>query len=460
MASSWTAGNSAVLSVVANKLRITVDAGQSYGKATQTITTIIGETCVWSVDYDVQTASKITIFINNLVNLDITSGTGTKYFQFTATSTSTTIELWVYTASAYSDFDNISIVAASADRSGQNNSAKVIGTLNRSADVTGALAGWHDWSTNDNCQIEGMDLSVDHAVFCWVKFYIGGYVVTYGDLVTGKQRGLYADSTTIRFYGYNEDLHAIISVGDSNWHFIGYTIDSGTVKVWVDGLEIISGAPNLLTPTGTTQTIGYRSGGAAFDGSIARLATLAKNPTVGQIKEMYRDGLAALKNPCTIDSTVVSASYDGVTGDDLLITATDVIRFKNGVQVSKTASTVGTINTIESTGTATVTGCSTGALIEVNQRPLREDKFIRPDKIPRDFTYLGDSSNIKFPDQTSQTAIDKFKGWRPLCVYVAGYKQTLGAADDYTVEFDGFNYFVEFAVAPGAVDVIVTGEAV
>jgi hypothetical protein len=42
------------------------------------------------------------------------------------------------------------------------------------------------------------------------------------------------------------------------------------------------------------------------------------------------------------------------------------------------------------------------------------------------------------------------KGWVPLHVYEDGLLQREGAANDYTVVYDGFDYYVKPAVAPGA----------
>lgn len=50
-------------------------------------------------------------------------------------------------------------------------------------------------------------------------------------------------------------------------------------------------------------------------------------------------------------------------------------------------------------------------------------------------------------------------GWSPVFVYVDGVKVRKGAAEDFTVTFDGFIYSVEFSSPPGSsakIDVIAT----
>jgi hypothetical protein len=65
------------------------------------------------------------------------------------------------------------------------------------------------------------------------------------------------------------------------------------------------------------------------------------------------------------------------------------------------------------------------------------------------FWFDGDSSTTNF-------ALPK--GWLPKFVYVDGALVREGAAEDYTVQFDGFIYSVEMAVAPAAVDVGIIAE--
>jgi hypothetical protein len=44
-------------------------------------------------------------------------------------------------------------------------------------------------------------------------------------------------------------------------------------------------------------------------------------------------------------------------------------------------------------------------------------------------------------------------GWKPMRAFVDGVRKRKGIQEDWVAEYDGFNWFVRFAVAPGAVDV-------
>jgi len=59
---------------------------------------------------------------------------------------------------------------------------------------------------------------------------------------------------------------------------------------------------------------------------------------------------------------------------------------------------------------------------------------------------------LKFTGNASTTAFALPQGMMPFAVFVAGALVREGAADDYTVTFDGFIYRVVFAVAPGSGD--------
>jgi hypothetical protein len=47
------------------------------------------------------------------------------------------------------------------------------------------------------------------------------------------------------------------------------------------------------------------------------------------------------------------------------------------------------------------------------------------------------------------------EGFKPTGVYVDGLRKSKGPLDDYTVDYDGFATAVVFAVAPGAVKILV-----
>lgn len=83
---------------------------------------------------------------------------------------------------------------------------------------------------------------------------------------------------------------------------------------------------------------------------------------------------------------------------------------------------------------------------------LREEltKAQAPARNPeREFYFTGDATRVAFGLPS---------GWKPKYVFVDGLKRRVGAAEDFTVSFDGVVYTVTFAVAPGiAADIDVIG---
>lgn len=69
----------------------------------------------------------------------------------------------------------------------------------------------------------------------------------------------------------------------------------------------------------------------------------------------------------------------------------------------------------------------------------------------QEFWFVGDGSETDFAVPS---------GWKPLHVYDAGALQKEGAADEYTVTYDGFAYTVTFGAAPSNLnDVCIVAEA-
>lgn len=66
---------------------------------------------------------------------------------------------------------------------------------------------------------------------------------------------------------------------------------------------------------------------------------------------------------------------------------------------------------------------------------------IKPAPVYEDFHFDGDGS---------ETTFELKAGWKPKWVFDGGAKMVDGAADDYTVGFDGFKYSVAFSTAPAS----------
>lgn len=53
------------------------------------------------------------------------------------------------------------------------------------------------------------------------------------------------------------------------------------------------------------------------------------------------------------------------------------------------------------------------------------------------------------------TSFEVPEGFKPTGIYVDGLRKSEGPLDDYTLDYDGFVWAVVFAVAPGAVKIVV-----
>jgi hypothetical protein len=109
--SDWTAASGATLSIDNQRLKVVVSGTSS--QVEQTFNTEVGKTYRFTLDYDLGTSTKIAITLNDgvggLVNEDITSGDGSRVYEFVATASTTRIDLYAYTDGTHVFFDNISV---------------------------------------------------------------------------------------------------------------------------------------------------------------------------------------------------------------------------------------------------------------------------------------------------------------------------------------------------------------
>lgn len=147
--SGWTAGNSAILSVVSGRLRVECN-GVSNGFASQTISGLtVGQTYVTTAEgYDGTVLARMDL--DNVVDGsgNLTDGEVT----FVAAATSVIVQLIAEGTSLgnYAEFDNISLRLGVADRSYNNKGLAVHGTMSRAPVASGSeLVGWSGWDVNN-----------------------------------------------------------------------------------------------------------------------------------------------------------------------------------------------------------------------------------------------------------------------------------------------------------------------
>ena len=298
--SGWT-GSSASLSVSSGELVVTSSA--AYGKAVQSVTTVIGET------YTISAFAKAGTVAARVEPYPVTSGSGISVtstsgesisITFVASSTSTEIQLKGQSSSTgTSYYDNISVRLAEADRSVNGNGLQVFGTVTKTAVATGAdLVAYSGWSGSNYLeQPYNSDLDFGTGDFCvmgWVKA-----ATARDDCFMDRQDG--AGSNTARLQlKVKADGTLQINVagdtaysparGDATWSFFTFARTSGVVTGYIDGL---AGSPvslaGSLTASHTTVVGKNGSTSDVYVGSLALLRISATAPTAEQIAKIYED---------------------------------------------------------------------------------------------------------------------------------------------------------------------------
>ena len=102
------------------------------------------------------------------------------------------------------------------------------------------------------------------------------------------------------------------------------------------------------------------------------------------------------------------------------------------------------------TGGTTVSGTArtaNGTYTELLTATVGSNRF----NIYGNNTFAGSVDNISVFETNGTNVIHRLpKGWKPKDVFEDGLLQREGAANDYTVVYDGFDYYIKPAVAPSA----------
>ena len=142
-------------------------------------------------------------------------------------------------------------------------------------------------------------------------------------------------------------------------------------------------------------------------------------------------GVASCDGSQTANSDLSQAATV-VAGKTYIITAT--VTRSAGTVYLKVGDTTGAAITASGTFTQTLVAGSTGVIM------ARADS-----------SFVGSVDNISVFETDGTDVVHRMpKGWVPLHVYEDGLLQREGAANDYEVVYDGFDYYVKPAVAPSA----------
>lgn len=353
---------------------------------------------------------------------------------------------------------------------------EVVGTLSRTAILAGGIADLSGFAIG-NYLGRAYDSMLDigtgdfHVMLAFNMTGAAGAqqsLYARGDTgAVGARQQIYINSSGYLYFWDNATGSFSIdsSMSGTGLHTVSKLRKDGIEYLIFDG-KIAQSRANTANLTNATAVervgIDYTTLNPATGCSIALLQSSVAAGSLAQVLKMHHDAVRMLESgTVTLASTITDAHYDERNGTTRLLDSDDNELILNGLHIESsrdlTASSstdVGSVAAIANSGRATVTGGSTDVLFEVKSQNLRESAPI-PDYIYTTFQYLGDSARTQFPDQTNEAEVSAFTGWEPVEVWEAGLLETEGAADDYTVEFDGFGHWVEAAVAPGVVDYLV-----
>ena len=258
----------------------------------------------------------------------------------THTFTATGDSLSFFVRNTNSGTMHLSVQELEPDRTVNANGLNIVGNVTKASVATGAeLVGYGGFSGSNYLQQPyNSDLNFTDTAFfsVWVKDMLsGGFnIFDLGERYTDHSYGLYVDGgNDIRFY-YSVDgtTDKRIEIPDGSlkcsngWHLISVAIDSGSVRMYIDGkLEQTGTLDGNFFSQATAQNglvVGTGSIGIGFNYGDMKLALLrisATAPTAEQIAKIYRDEKPLFQEgaKCTLygNSDVVNAiDYDDATG--------------------------------------------------------------------------------------------------------------------------------------------------
>lgn len=301
----WTSHGSGTVEIDSNALKIT-NSATAYGGAYQEFTTVVGQTYEVSVDrvnYSTSpSANQYADFhiglSNNYSSILANANAVDTPKTFVATATTTRITLLVggNNQGAHKTFDNVSIKAVAADRSTNDNSLAVNGTITRTPVATGAeLVSYGPFSNNnylEQAHNSNLDFGTgDFSIICWVKptgngfFFCKGEPSVSNDLYLRQLNGVLTASAGLGTISGG-------SIPDGAWSQVVLQRRSGTVEIWANGeLQTSSTSTSNLTDSSHVFRIGIKTADIAnaFAGQLSLLRISVASMTGDRIREIYND---------------------------------------------------------------------------------------------------------------------------------------------------------------------------
>ncbi len=120
-------------------------------------------------------------------------------------------------------------------------------------------------------------------------------LIQYGTAATGNMFGLITSGNApgkLYFYGHDSDVAGTTTLQPDTWYLGTVTFDGTMVKLYLNGsLENEASLPGLNTIVdGNDLTIGYRPGGAHWQGLLDEIAVFGRALTAAEIAAVYSGG--------------------------------------------------------------------------------------------------------------------------------------------------------------------------
>jgi hypothetical protein len=328
--SGWTAGSGATIVWDAGTIKVSHTTA-AYSQARQSFTTVVGKKYTVQATSSNHTGSGTRrIYVGNIAGSQATlrveaSTEGVKVGTFTATAATTYVSLANEDYSNVStNWDNVSIRLAEADRSVNNNGLQVNGTITKTAVATGAdLVAYSGFSSANYLeQPYNADLDFgtgDFSISCWFNTpNVGGGQKLFqkGDNVNGINMWMAADLKYMTIYILGSPFTTPQGAyGNNVWNHVVAKRASGVVNVWINGVLLKTGSSTGNASYTTTAKIGVNCNSNT---KLALVRVSATAPTAAQIKEIYEAEKPLFQEnaKCTLNGTsdaVQCLAYDDST---------------------------------------------------------------------------------------------------------------------------------------------------
>jgi len=116
-------------------------------------------------------------------------------------------------------------------------------------------------------------------------------------------------SGAIYFAGHSADVGPGGNIADGAWHYIVFTYDGTTVRIYIDGSETINGTPTLNTASSTLFSMGMNNAAAEpITGHMCDMAMFSKKLTTTEITAHWEGTDSSVTTTSTTSTTTSTTS--------------------------------------------------------------------------------------------------------------------------------------------------------